>query len=88
MHSVGNPALFKITYDQFPCGEAGWGSGIVTAMITVAAMAWVHSLARELPHAASVVMNKKPALSQKPKEGPVGSAVLQVLAWRRRWQQG
>lgn len=67
MHSVGNPALFKITYDQFPCGEAGWGSGIVTAMITVAAMAWVHSLARELPHAMGVVKKLKDLKTKKPK---------------------
>ena len=37
---------------EFYCGTAGYRSGVVTAAAWVAAVVWVQSLARELPHAA------------------------------------
>ena len=44
---------------EFPCGAVGEGSNIVTAAAQVAAMVWVQSLARELPHAAGAARKKK-----------------------------
>lgn len=38
-------------YHEFPWGTAGQGSRVITAAAQAAAMAWVPSLARELPHA-------------------------------------
>ena len=36
-------------YHEFPWGTAGQGSRVITAAAQAAAMAWVPSLARELP---------------------------------------
>ena len=42
----------KMIIWEFPCGEGrGWGSSVVTAVAWVTDVAWVHSLAQELPHA-------------------------------------
>ena len=39
---------------EFTCRTVDYGSGVVTATAWIAAVVWVHSLDRELPHAASV----------------------------------
>ena len=44
---------------EFPCGRAGYGSGIVTAAPWATAVAWIHSLAWELPHAGRMALKKK-----------------------------
>ena len=51
-------ALNKTLLREFPCGTAGKGCGIVTAVALVIAMAWVQSLAWELLHATSAVKKK------------------------------
>lgn len=43
---------------EFPCGAVGEGSNIVTAAAQVAAMVWVQSLARELPHSKGMAKRK------------------------------
>ena len=51
--------FFYISYHmEFPGGSVGWGSGIVTAVAWVAAVAQVQSLAPERLHAVGVA-NKK-----------------------------
>ena len=51
-----------------PCGAVGEGSNIVTAAAQVAAVVWVQSLARELPHAAGAARKKKILLETTWKE--------------------
>ena len=50
---------------EFPCSSAGEGSGIITAAPQVAAVAWVRSLASELPHAKGKVKNKQKQRQKK-----------------------
>ena len=57
--------LIKSCSSEFPGGSVGQGSGTVTAVARVASVAWVQSLARELPH-ATVTAKKK----QKNKDPP------------------
>ena len=52
---------------EFSCGAAGRGSGIVTAVACIAAVAQVWSLAQELPQAESVAKKKKK--KKKKREG-------------------
>lgn len=44
---------------EFPCGTAGEGSSLVTAMAQAAAVAQVASLAQELLHAKGTAKKKK-----------------------------
>ena len=44
---------------EFPCGSAGYGSSIVTAMAPVLAVVPVKPLAQELPHARGTAKYKK-----------------------------
>ena len=44
---------------EFPGGIVSQGSGLVTAVAQVTAVAWVRSLALELPHAEGVEEEKK-----------------------------
>ena len=48
-------------FSEFPCacGAAGKGSGVVTAVACIISVAWVQSLAWELPQAAGVAKKKK-----------------------------
>ena len=41
----------KTKMREFSCGTVVWGSCIVTAVAQIIAVAWVQSLAQELPHA-------------------------------------
>ena len=43
-------AYIKMAVLEFPGGLAVQGSGIVSAVVWVTAVAWVQSLALELPH--------------------------------------
>ena len=45
--------------EKFPCGAAGQGSGIVTAVALVIARAWVQPLTWELLHAIHGCGQKK-----------------------------
>ena len=70
--TVGNTAvcymwrLLRESILEFPGGAAGSGSGVVTAV------AWVHSLVQELPHATAVAKKKKnPKTKNKTKKGRV-----------------
>ena len=51
--------FLNIWVKEFCGGIAGYGSGIVTAVAQIAAAAWVHTLAQEIPHAAGVAKKKK-----------------------------
>ena len=44
---------------EFPHGATGYGSGIVIAVVWVAAVTWVQSLAPKLPHAMDAAKKKK-----------------------------
>ena len=43
---------------ELPSGTVGYGSGIVATVPHVAALAWVRSLALELPHAKGAAKRK------------------------------
>ena len=44
---------------ELPGGPVGWGSGVVSAVARVAAVVWIHSLARELPPVMGAAKRKK-----------------------------
>lgn len=43
---------------QFPGGLAGYGFGVITAVVRVTPLAQVRSLSEELLHSASIALNK------------------------------
>ena len=43
---------------EFPCGPVGQGPSIVTAVVLLAAVMWVQSLAQELPYASDAAKKK------------------------------
>ena len=57
-----------IINQEFPCGLAGWGSGIVTAVTQVTSVAWVQSPAWELPHATGMAKKGRKEGRQRERE--------------------
>ena len=51
--------LLKNRWEDFPGGSEGWGYVVVTAVAQVTAIARVHSLTQELPHAVGAKKKKK-----------------------------
>ena len=61
---------------EFPCGTMGEVSGIVTAAAQVVAVAWVQSLAGELPYVSGVAKRKKIFFHVQSFLGPEFLAIL------------
>ena len=49
----------KSQKEEFPGASVGSGSGVVTAVAQVTAVAWVRSLAQEFPHGTVMAKKKK-----------------------------
>ena len=50
--------FIKTHYQEFPCDSAGEGSSVVIAVAWATTVAWVLSLAQELPHAMGASKKK------------------------------
>ena len=52
-------SILKKKVEVFSCGAVGQGSGVVTTMTWAAALAWVLSLARNIPYAMGMTKKTK-----------------------------